>query len=251
MDFELTEIQKMIRETVRDFAEREIKPVAQELDEKGEFSVENTKKIGELGLFGMYLPEKYGGQGLDTLSYIIAVEELARVDGSHAATLAAHNSLGIYPLYAYGTEEQKNYYLPRLAEGTDIPCFALTAPTAGSDATSIPDTGIVCKGQWQGKEVTGMRLNFSKRYITLSPIATLVGLAFRLQDPDHLIGDVDDYGITCALLPRETEGLIIGKRHLPVGDAFLNGPLEGENVRGGMNDACQDDVFHAQIRQSV
>lgn len=117
-----------------------------------------------------------------------------------------------------------------MAVGKEIPCFALTAPTAGSDATSIPDTGIVCKGKWEGKEVTGMRLNFSKRYITLAPIATLVGLAFKLKDPDHLIGEIDDYGITCALLPRETEGLIIGRHHLSVGDAFLNGPLQGENV---------------------
>jgi len=108
MNFELTEEQQLIRETVRDFAEREIKPVAKELDEKAEFSIELTNKIGELGLFGMYLPEKYGGQGLDNLSYIIAVEEIARVDGSQAATLAAHNSLGIGPLYYYGTEEQKN-----------------------------------------------------------------------------------------------------------------------------------------------
>jgi len=117
MNFELTEVQQMIRETVRDFAEREIKPLAQELDERAEFSIELTKKIGELGLFGMYLPEKYGGQGMDTLSYIIAVEELARVDGSHAATLAAHNSLGIGPIYYYGTEEQKMKYLPKLCTG--------------------------------------------------------------------------------------------------------------------------------------
>ena len=114
MDFELTEEQQMIRDTVRDFAEREIKPVAKELDEKAEFSEDLTTKMGELGLFGMYLPEKYGGQDLDILSYIIAVEEIARVDGSQAATLAAHNSLGIWPLYAYGTEEQKMKYLPGL-----------------------------------------------------------------------------------------------------------------------------------------
>ncbi|MCK5856787.1 MAG: acyl-CoA dehydrogenase family protein, partial [Bacteroidales bacterium] len=128
MNFELTEVQQMIRETVRDFAEREIKPLAQELDERAEFSIELTKKIGELGLFGMYLPEKYGGQGMDTLSYIIAVEELARVDGSHAATLAAHNSLGIGPLYYYGTEEQKMKYLPKLCTGEGLWGFGLTEP---------------------------------------------------------------------------------------------------------------------------
>lgn len=183
------------------------------------------------GFLAMIIPKEYGGLGL---SAVAQSEVLIRISNTGAAItylVAVPNSLGPGELLIkYGTEDQKNYYLPRLAEGTEIPCFALTAPTAGSDATSIPDTGIVCKGQWEGKEVIGMRLNFSKRYITLSPIATLVGLAFRLQDPDHLIGDIDDYGITCALLPRETEGLIIGRRHLPVGDAFLNGPLEGENV---------------------
>jgi short-chain 2-methylacyl-CoA dehydrogenase len=113
MNFDLSEEHNLIRETVRDFAEREIKPVAKELDEKAEFSHDLTRKMGELGLFGMYLPEKYGGQGLDYLSYVIAVEEIARIDSSQAATLAAHNSLGIGPLYYYGTEEQKMKYLPR------------------------------------------------------------------------------------------------------------------------------------------
>jgi acyl-CoA dehydrogenase len=183
------------------------------------------------GFLAMIIPKEYGGLGFSAIAQSEVLIKISNTGAAITYLVAVPNSLGPGELLIkYGTEEQKNYYLPRLAEGTDIPCFALTAPTAGSDATSIPDTGIVCKGQWEGKEVTGMRLNFSKRYITLSPIATLVGLAFRLQDPDHLIGDVDDYGITCALLPRETEGLIIGKRHLPVGDAFLNGPLEGENV---------------------
>lgn len=134
MDFDLSEEHKMIKQTVRDFAEREVKPLAKELDEKAEFSVELTKKMGELGLFGMYLPEKYGGQGLDTLSYIIAVEELARVDSSQAATLAAHNSLGIGPLYYYGTEEQKMKYLPSLCTGNALWAFGLTEPNAGSDS---------------------------------------------------------------------------------------------------------------------
>jgi len=183
------------------------------------------------GFLAMIIPKEYGGLGFSAVAQSEVLIKISNTGAAITYLVAVPNSLGPGELLIkYGTEEQKNYYLPRLAEGTEIPCFALTAPTAGSDATSIPDTGIVCKGQWQGKEVTGMRLNFSKRYITLSPIATLVGLAFRLQDPDHLIGDVDDYGITCALLPRETEGLIIGRRHLPVGDAFLNGPLEGENV---------------------
>ncbi len=185
----------------------------------------------ENGFLGMIIPKQYGGLAL---SAVAQSEVLIKISNSGAAItylVAVPNSLGPGELLIkYGTEEQKNHYLPRLASGKDIPCFALTGPLAGSDATSIPDTGVVCKGMWEGKEILGMRLNFSKRYITLSSIATLVGLAFKLQDPDHLIGEVDDYGITCALLPRETEGLVIGRRHLPVGDAFLNGPLEGEDV---------------------
>lgn len=134
MNFDLSEEQRLIRDTVRDFAEREIKPVAKELDEKAEFSYDLTKKIGKLGLFGMTLPEKYGGQGLDTLSYIIAVEEIARIDGSQAATLAAHNSLGIGPLYYFGNEEQKMKYLPQLCTGEALWGFGLTEPDAGSDS---------------------------------------------------------------------------------------------------------------------
>jgi len=134
MNFDLSEEQRLIRDTIRDFAEREIKPAAKDLDEKAEFSYELTKKMGELGLFGMYLPEKYGGQGLDTLSYIIAVEEIARIDGSQAATLAAHNSLGIGPLYYFGTEEQKMKYLPQLCTGDALWGFGLTEPDAGSDS---------------------------------------------------------------------------------------------------------------------
>jgi alkylation response protein AidB-like acyl-CoA dehydrogenase len=158
MNFELTEIQEMIRETVRDFAEREIKPVAKELDEKAEFSYDLTKKMGELGLFGMYLPEKYGGQGLDTLSYIIAVEEIARIDGSQAATLAAHNSLGIGPLYYYGTEEQKMKYLPKLCTGEALWGFGLTEANAGSDSRGTKTTAEVIDGQWV--------INGSKIFIT-------------------------------------------------------------------------------------
>ncbi|MDO8899408.1 MAG: acyl-CoA dehydrogenase family protein [Bacteroidales bacterium] len=158
MNFDLTEEHKMIRETVREFAEREIKPVAQELDEKAEFSISLTKRMGDLGLFGMYLPEKYGGQGLDTLSYIIAVEELARIDGSHAATLAAHNSLGIGPIYYYGTEEQKSKFLPQLCTGDAIWSFGLTEPGAGSDSRGSKTTAILENDQWI--------INGSKIFIT-------------------------------------------------------------------------------------
>ncbi|OQX98508.1 MAG: acyl-CoA dehydrogenase [Bacteroidetes bacterium 4572_117] len=165
MNFDLSEEHQMIRQTVRDFAEREIKPVAQELDEKAEFSVELTQKIGELGLFGMYLPEKYGGQGLDTLSYIIAVEELARVDSSQAATLAAHNSLGIGPLYYFGTEKQKMKYLPDLCTGNALWAFGLTEPNAGSDSRGTKTSAKKEGNKWI--------INGSKIFITngSSPIS--------------------------------------------------------------------------------
>jgi acyl-CoA dehydrogenase len=149
-----------------------------------------------------------------------------------SSTVAVPNSLGPGELLLhYGTEEQKNHYLPRLARGEDVPCFALTAPRAGSDAASIPDTGVVCRGMYEGREVIGLRLNFSKRYITLAPIATVVGLAFKLYDPDRLLGgDKTEYGITCALIPRDTAGLSIGRRHFPLNVPFQNGPLSGKDV---------------------
>jgi len=154
----LTEEHELIRESVRDFAEREIKPVAQELDENEEFSEEITKKMGEMGLFGMVLPEKYGGHGLDYLSYIIAVEELARVDGSHAATIAAGNSLGIHPLYYFGNEEQRMKYLPDLCAGKNLWSFGLTEPEAGSDSRGTKTTAVLEDGQWI--------INGSKIFIT-------------------------------------------------------------------------------------
>ena len=154
----LSEEHELIRKTVRDFAEREIKPVAAELDEKGEFSIENTARMGELGLFGMCLPEKYGGQNMDTLSYIIAVEELSRVDSSHAATLAAHNSLGIKPIMDFGTEEQKMNYLPRLCSGKELWAFGLTEPEAGSDCLGTKTTAKLADGYWN--------INGSKCFIT-------------------------------------------------------------------------------------
>jgi len=154
----LSEEHELIRKTVRDFAEREIKPVAAELDEKEEFSIKNTARMGELGLFGMCLPEKYGGQNMDTLSYIIAVEELARIDSSHAATLAAHNSLGIKPIMDFGTEEQKMKYLPRLCSGKELWAFGLTEPEAGSDCLGTKTTAKLIDGYWN--------INGSKCFIT-------------------------------------------------------------------------------------
>jgi acyl-CoA dehydrogenase len=141
------------------------------------------------------------------------------------------NSLGPGELLLhYGTEQQKNHYLPRLAKGLEIPCFALTSPEAGSDAAAIPDFGIVCKGTWQGREVLGMRVTWDKRYITLGPVATLLGLAFRLYDPEKLLGEKTDLGITCALVPTNTPGVTIGRRHMPLNQAFQNGPNWGKDV---------------------
>jgi len=183
------------------------------------------------GFLGMIIPKKYGGLELSAVTQSQVLLKLNNTGGAINYLVGVPNSLGPGELLIkYGTEEQKDYYLPRLASGQEIPCFALTGPTAGSDATSIPDTGVVCMGQWEGKEVLGMKLNFTKRYITLSPIATLIGLAFRLQDPNGLLGETKDYGITCALIPRDLEGLDIGRRHLPIGDTFLNGPIIGKDV---------------------
>jgi len=167
MDFSLSEEQKLIKQTVREFAEQEIKPIAQELDEKEEFSTSITARMGDLGLFGMYLPEEYGGQGMDTLSYIIAVEELARIDGSQAATLAAHNSLGIGPIYYYGTKEQKEKYLPKLCTGKALWSFGLTEPNAGSDSRGTKTTARLENGNWI--------INGSKIFITNGSVDISLG----------------------------------------------------------------------------
>lgn len=148
-----------------------------------------------------------------------------------AITVGVPNSLGPGELLQhYGTDEQKDHYLPRLARGQEIPCFALTSPEAGSDAGAIPDTGIVCMGEWQGQQVLGMRLTWNKRYITLAPIATVLGLAFKLSDPEKLLGGAEDLGITCALIPTTTPGVEIGRRHFPLNVPFQNGPTRGKDV---------------------
>ena len=180
--------------------------------------------------FGMIIPKAYGGLEFSAKAQTAVLQKLA-VNESLMVTVGVPNSLGPGELLLkYGTEEQKKHYLPRLADGRDIPCFGLTGPRAGSDATSIPDTGIVCKGTFEGKEVVGLKLNFEKRWITLAPVATVVGLAFRMFDPDGLLGDTKDYGITCALIPRDTKGMEIGRRHCPIGSPFLNGPIKGKDV---------------------
>ncbi len=181
--------------------------------------------------FGMIIPKQYGGLQFSALAHSAVLQKLSTMSATVSSTVAVPNSLGPAELLLhYGSEEQKNHYLPRLAVGEEIPCFALTGPYAGSDATSIPDVGIVCKQVVDGVETLGMRLTFDKRYITLAPVATVVGLAFRLFDPEHLLGDQEDLGITLALLPRSTPGLEIGRRHLPLNVPFQNGPVRGKDV---------------------
>jgi acyl-CoA dehydrogenase len=181
--------------------------------------------------FGMIVPKEYGGLGFSALANSAVVMKIASRSTTAAVTVMVPNSLGPAELLVhYGTPEQRDYYLPRLATGEEIPCFALTAPTAGSDAGAIPDTGIVCRGLHEGKEVLGLKVSWSKRYITLGPVATVLGLAFKAYDPDHLVGEKEELGITCALIPVTTPGVRIGRRHLPMNIPFMNGPNSGKDV---------------------
>lgn len=183
------------------------------------------------GFFGLIIPKEYGGKGFSAYAHSQVVMKLSTRSNDLASTVMVPNSLGPAELLLhYGTDEQRQHYLPRLARGEDIPCFALTGPLAGSDAGAMPDTGIVCKGQWNGEEVLGLRLTWEKRYITLGPVATLLGLAFKAYDPDHLLGEQEDLGISLALIPTDTPGVEIGRRHLPLGASFMNGPNAGQDV---------------------
>jgi acyl-CoA dehydrogenase len=187
--------------------------------------------IKERGFLGMIIPKRYGGMGFSALAHSAVIMKLSTRSNAAAVTVMVPNSLGPAELLLhYGTDAQKSHYLPRLARGQEIPCFALTSPEAGSDAAAIPDYAVVCKGTWQGKEVLGMRVTWDKRYITLGPVATLLGLAFRLYDPEHLLGGEEDLGITCALVPTSTPGVEIGRRHLPLNAVFQNGPTRGQDV---------------------
>jgi acyl-CoA dehydrogenase len=187
--------------------------------------------IKSRGFFAMIIPRRYGGLEFSAYAHSCVLIKIASRSATASSTIAVPNSLGPAELLLhYGTEAQKNHFLPRLARGEEVPCFALTGPRAGSDAASIPDTGVICKGLWQGAEIVGIKLNFSKRYITLAPIATVVGLAFRLFDPEGLMGDRADLGITCALIPRDTPGVTIGRRHFPLNIPFQNGPIQGHDV---------------------
>ncbi|TWI06319.1 acyl-CoA dehydrogenase [Luteimonas cucumeris] len=181
--------------------------------------------------FGLNIPKEYGGLGFSALANHKVIQKLASVSSVVSSTVGVPNSLGPAELLMhYGTDEQKSHYLPRLADGREVPCFGLTGPWAGSDATSIPDFGIVTTGEWNGARVVGVKLTFDKRYITLAPVASLIGLAFRMYDPEGLIGDQRDVGITLALLPRDTAGVEVGRRHFPLNSPFQNGPIRGKDV---------------------
>lgn len=199
--------------------------------ELGDLPEEVWKFIKEKKFFAMIIPEEYGGLGFSAHANAMVITKLASRSQVASSTVGVPNSLGPAELLLhYGTEEQKKRYLPGLASGDEIPCFALTSPQAGSDAAAIVDTGVVCKGEWEGEEIIGIRLNWNKRYITLAPVATVLGLAFKLYDPDNLMGDKTDYGITAALIPTDTEGVTTGRRHFPLNIPFQNGPTQGEDV---------------------
>ncbi len=189
------------------------------------------KFIREKGFLGIIIPKSYGGLGFSAFAHSEIVTKISSRSGTAAVTVMVPNSLGPAELLIhYGTDEQKNHYLPRLAKGLEIPCFALTNPEAGSDAGAIPDFGIVCKGVHEGREVLGIRMTWEKRYITLGPVATILGVAFKLYDPDKLLGNDEDIGITLALIPTSHKGVNIGRRHIPLSAAFMNGPNSGKDV---------------------
>jgi acyl-CoA dehydrogenase len=199
--------------------------------ERMDLTPEVWKFIREKGFLAMIIPKSYGGLGFSAFAHSEVVTKISTRSGTAAVTVMVPNSLGPAELLIhYGTDEQKNHYLPRLAKGVDIPCFALTNPEAGSDAGAIPDNGIVCKGLHEGKEVLGIRLTWEKRYITLAPVATILGLAFKLFDPDKLLGGEEELGITLALVPTGHKGVNIGRRHHPLNSAFMNGPTTGKDV---------------------
>lgn len=214
-------------------------PVQTLLEMIDDFELQNGKHIpqnvldflGKQKFFSMIIPKKFGGLEFSPYANSTIVATIAAKSGAIAVTVMVPNSLGPGELLMhFGTQEQQNYWLPRLSVGQDIPCFALTSPEAGSDAGSIPDAAIVTKGQWEGKEVIGLSVTWDKRYITLAPIATVLGLAFKVFDPEQLLGDTLELGITCALLPKSHPGVELGNRHDPMGVRFYNGTTRGNDV---------------------
>jgi len=221
----------------QDFLDNETETLCELLDdwrvthEDKDLSPEAWQYIKDNGFFGLIIPQEYGGRGFSALAHSEVVMKLASRCITGAVTVMVPNSLGPGKLLLhYGTPEQKSYYLPRLARGEDVPCFALTGPDAGSDAGAIPDRGEVCYGEWRGERVLGVRLNWEKRYITLGPVCTLLGLAVKLYDPDRLLGDEEELGVTLALVPRDTPGVTIGDRHVTLDIPFQNGPNQGHDV---------------------
>lgn len=219
------------------FLDNEVETLCGMIDEWEVFRTQDLSEatwdfLKREGFFGLIIPEEFGGRDFSPYAQSRVMSKIASRSITGAVTAMVPNSLGPGELLMkYGTDEQKQRWLPGLASGEEIPCFGLTGPEVGSDAGAIPDTGVVCRGEFQGDEVLGMRLSFRKRWITLAPVATVVGLAFRLRDPEGLLGDPDkrDYGITCALLPADTPGVQIGTRHNP-GTPFMNGPIIGRDV---------------------
>lgn len=199
--------------------------------DRADLAPEVYQYLKDQGFFAMIIKKQYGGLEFSAFAQSCVLQKLTSKSMVLSSVVGVPNSLGPGELLQhYGTKEQQDHYLPRLAKGLEVPCFALTSPEAGSDAGAIPDFGIVCKGQWQGEEVLGMRLTWNKRYITLAPIATVLGLAFKLQDPDNLLGEKTDLGITCALIPVSTPGVKIGRRHFPLNVPFQNGPTQGNDI---------------------
>jgi acyl-CoA dehydrogenase len=228
---------------LRDLDERErgflrdtLDPLCAKLDDDavtraGDLPPEIWSEIRASGLMGLIIPRSYGGLEFSARMQSTVVARLSSRCVTAAVTVMVPNSLGPAELLLhYGTEEQKDHWLPRLARGEEIPCFALTEPWAGSDAASMRSEGVVCRGTFEGREVLGMRLTWEKRYITLAPIATVLGLAFKLRDPERLLGGESELGITCALVPVSTPGVITGERHDPLGIPFMNGPTRGRDV---------------------
>jgi acyl-CoA dehydrogenase len=202
-----------------------------DVTQRGDLPPEVWRFLKEKGFFGMIIPERFGGLGFSAAAHSEVVARISSRSLTAAVTVMVPNSLGPAELLMhYGTDGQKQHYLPRLARGEEIPCFALTGPEAGSDAAATQCEGIVCHGKWQGEETLGIRLTWNKRYITLSSVATLIGLAFQLRDPEHLIGKEEELGITCALVPADLPGVEIGRRHDPLGIPFHNGPITGRDV---------------------
>lgn len=219
------------------FLDNETEQLCQQLNdwqirhEQKDLPEEIWQCIRQQGFLGLIIPEQYGGKGFSAFAHSQIVMKISSRSVSAAVSVMVPNSLGPAELLlTYGTTAQKKHYLPRLAEGKEIPCFALTSPHAGSDAAAIPDKGVVCYQEIEGEKVLGMQVTWDKRYITLAPIATLLGLAFHLYDPEHILGEKTDIGITLALIPTNHEGVKIGRRHYPAHQAFLNGPTSGNDV---------------------